>query len=76
MWNLKIQQTSEYNIKEADSQIQRTNQWLPVAGVEGERGNIGVREWEAQTIGVRQAQGCIVQHGEYGQYFVIAVNGK
>ena len=30
MWNLKIQQTSEYNIKEAGSQIQRTNWWLPV----------------------------------------------
>ena len=25
MWNLKIQQTSEYNKKEADSQIQSTN---------------------------------------------------
>ena len=26
----KTQQTSEYNKTEADSQIQRTNQWLPV----------------------------------------------
>ena len=25
MWNLKIQQTSEYNKKETDSYIQRTN---------------------------------------------------
>ena len=33
---LKIQQTSEYNKKEADSHIQRTNQQLPVGrGKEG-----------------------------------------
>ena len=42
----KIQQTSESNKKEADLQIQRTNQWLPVG-----EGNIGVREWEVQTTG-------------------------
>ena len=32
--------TTEYNIKEADAQIQRTNLWLPVWG----RGIRGVRE--------------------------------
>ena len=26
---LKIQQTSKYNKKEADTQIERTNLWLP-----------------------------------------------
>ena len=26
--------------------------------------------------GERQAQGCIVQHREYSQYFVVTVNGK
>ena len=31
----KTQQTSEYNGKEADSQIQRMNEWLPVG--RGER---------------------------------------
>ena len=30
MWNLKIQQTREYDKKEEDSLIQRTNQWLPM----------------------------------------------
>ena len=31
VWNLKkITQISEYNQKETDSEIQRTNQWLPV----------------------------------------------
>lgn len=38
----------------------------------GESSNIG---WEAQTIGVSQAQGCTVRHGEQSQYFVIAING-
>ena len=33
---LKIQQTGEYNKKAADSQIQRTNQWLPVGRGRGE----------------------------------------
>ena len=35
--------------------------------------------WESgryKLLGVRQAQRCIVQHGEYSQYFVITVNGK
>ena len=27
-WNLKLQQTSEYNKKAAESQTQRTNLWL------------------------------------------------
>ena len=50
MWNLK-NTTSEYNKKEADSQIQRTNQWLPVER-EG-RGNTEVEEWEVQTTGYK-----------------------
>ena len=40
----KIQQTSEYNKKETDSQIQRTNQWLPVGRGNGRSGKIGVGE--------------------------------
>ena len=32
---LKIQQTSEYNNKEAGSQVKRTNQWLPVGRRKG-----------------------------------------
>ena len=45
-----MQQASEYVKKKktkTDSQIQRTSQWLPVAG----RGNIGVGE--IQTIGYK-----------------------
>ena len=45
-----MKQTSDYNKKETDSQMQRTNQWLPVrAG----GCNIGVREWEVQAIGYK-----------------------
>ena len=29
-----------------------------------------------KLLGLRGTQGCIVQLGEYSQYFVIAVNGK
>ena len=29
-----------------------------------------------KLLGIRQAQGCFVQRGEYSQYFVITVNGK
>ena len=43
-FNEKIQQTSECNIKEADSQVQRANQWLPVVGEgEGEGQNTGCK---------------------------------
>ena len=37
MWNLK----NKTNIKKIDSQIQRTNYWLPVIG---EKGKIGVEK--------------------------------
>ena len=48
MWNLKIQQTSEYNKKEADLQIQRTNYLLPVRGRQEQqrgRGLTGTNYW-------------------------------
>ena len=31
-----MQQTSEYNKKEANSQVERTNQWFPVRRGKGE----------------------------------------
>ena len=34
--------------KEADSQMQRANLWLPVG-----KNNIGVGKWEVQTIGCK-----------------------
>ena len=66
----KIQKTSEYN-KKADSQMQRTNQFLPMGG-----GNIGLGSGRYKLLGVRQTQGCTVQHREYSQYFVITMNGQ
>ena len=41
-WNLKkIKQTSEYNKNETDSQMSRTNQWLPVGKGKGEGARYG-----------------------------------
>ena len=39
------------------------------------RGRRGVGSGKYKLLGVR-LQGCVVQHGEYSQYFVITVNGK
>ena len=35
MWNLKLQQTSEYNKKEAETQREKTNHSLPVGRGKG-----------------------------------------
>ena len=40
----KLKQISDYNKKERDSQIQRTNQWLPVGTGEGQD-----RGWEIKS---------------------------
>ena len=50
MWDLKTQQTSECNKKEADPQ--RTNQWLPVG-----RAMQGCKSERHKLPGVRWAQG-------------------
>ena len=50
MWSLKIQQASEYNRKK---QTQRYREQTSVKQWWGEW-NIGVEEWEVQTVGVRQ----------------------
>ena len=34
------------------------------------KGNIGMGKWEVQTVGCK-VQGCVVQCGEYSQYFII-----
>ena len=51
MQNLK-NTTSEYNKKERLTDLERTNQWLPVdrGEREGRRGKIGVGEQEARTV--------------------------
>ena len=38
------------------------------------RGNIGMGV-RHKLLGVRYATACIVQHGEYSQYFVTIANG-
>lgn len=48
---------------------------LVVIHGEGEEGHIGMGEWEVQNVVCKSLQGCIVQHGEYSQHFVITVNG-
>ena len=42
-----------------------------VTSVCGEGGRYRDGGEGGMTIGLRQAPGCIVQHGEYSQYFVI-----
>ena len=42
----------------------------------GGRNTIGVGSGRYKLLAIRQAQGCIVQYGEYRQYFVITVSGK
>lgn len=44
--------------------------------VTGVGGNIIVRGAMDQLLDVTQAQGWIVQQGEYSQYFVMTVNEK
>ena len=36
----------------------------------------GCKNRRYKLLGIRQAQGCNVQYGEYDQYSVITVNGK
>ena len=57
----EIQQTREYNEEQADSQIKRTNQWLPEGRVQV--GKTGVGEWEMQTIGSKTGSKmyCMIQ---------------
>ena len=57
----KVKQDIEYNNNnnKAESQIQGTNQWLPVEveGVMEERRIMVVGEWEVQTIGSKKGSG-------------------
>ena len=63
---------NKYNKTETDSQIQRTNWWLPVG-----RGKMRVGDEEVQTTmyKINKLQGYIVQHREYSQYFTVTLNG-
>ena len=47
-----------------------------VTSGEGGRGNLGVGSGRDKLLGVGQAQGCVVQHGEDSQYFVVTVNER
>ena len=77
----KKKQNSEYNKtkakqnKETDSQIQRTNKWLPV-GRRTRGGAIqvqGLKRYELVCIKLVTQKDCTTQ--EYSQYFIITVNG-
>ena len=72
---LKIKQRNGCNQTETDSQIQRTNSWLPVgwwAGEGQDRGR-GIRDIK-YYIWDKKATGYIVQYREYSQCFIIALN--
>ena len=70
-WNLKYNKPVNVTRKRSrltDAESQRSYQW---GGMEG---RYGVAEGRYKLASVRQAQGCIVQHGEYGHYFAICNN--
>ena len=73
-WIKKVQHTHIYITKEK-KQTHRCREQTRAYHWEG-RGNIRLGEGKAQTIGVRQTHGCIVQCREHSQYSVITVNGK
>ena len=58
-------------MKKKKGDTQRTHQWLLDVGDNIEQGS----GWY-KLLDIRQAQGCIVQHWEYSQYFAIIVNGN
>ena len=55
--------------------IKRQHTYRELVVISGEReagsNNRGEGEWEIPAPGYETAQGCIVQHRKYGQYFVI-----
>ena len=75
----KVPKGPKYNklVNKTNKQKKQTHRYRQkTGGYQGWwEGNIGVREWEVQLLGVTQAQGFIVQHRKYRQYFVITVNG-
>ena len=69
----KNKQTRVYNKKR---NRHRYREKKLVASSLFERDDTGVGDWEPQTTGCDLAQGDIIQHRHYSQYFVITVNGK
>ena len=66
MWNLKKQMNQ--NIKtETDSQIQRTNWWLPEVRRVRDGWNRGRRLGGTNFQLYNKSQGCVVQYREYNQ---------
>ena len=49
MWNLNIQQIWIEQRREADSQIQKTNQWLPAGRGKGQGG-----KWQYRNRGINK----------------------
>ena len=74
MWNPKNTTSSSYNKQEADlNKYREQTPGYQIRGRDQDRSGGGAR---CKLLGVRQAQRCIVQHGEQSQYFVITVNEK
>ena len=75
MWNLK--KVNEYNKTETDSQIQRTNQWLPEGRkVEGGAKQVkGIKRLQTASYKINKSQGYNLQHREYSHYFIISLYG-
>lgn len=66
-----MQQTSEYDKREADSQMQRMNQWLWGGGIQ----RLG--EWDIQTVVCKIGyKDVFVQHGEQSHCFVTTIDGE
>ena len=71
----KLQQSHEYNRKEADSQVERANQchqWGE-GSWEGQHKGKGIRSTNYDLE--NKLQGHIIQHRENSQYIVITING-
>ena len=74
MWNLK-----KYNKLVNITKKKLTHRYREQSsGYQWElgKGDTEVGRGRYKLLGVRQIQGCIVQHRECSQYFVIAVNGN
>ena len=71
----KIKQSSKYNKKETDSDTE--NKLVTTSGEREEQGQKRGRRLRGTNYirKINKQQGYIVQHKEYGQYFIITING-
>ena len=74
MWNLKVQQTSEYNTRR--SRLTDIEDTPVVTSLGVGRSRIGMGEWEVQTAACKINSRMYCKHREHNQHFVTTVNGK